>query len=99
MTVDSDLKVVTVLGSTAKRIRALNTPADVYIINRENVPWLVDYYKQSWPFDMIVCDESTSFKNHQSKRFKALTESSAAVVRTGETTPYANIILTSGVTF
>lgn len=66
------LKVVTVLGSTAKRIRALNTPADVYVINRENVPWLVDYYKQAWPFDMLVCDESTSFKNPQSKRFKAL---------------------------
>ena len=66
------LKVVTVLGSTAKRIRALNTPSDVYIINRENVQWLVDYYQQSWPFDMVVCDESTSFKNHQSKRFKAL---------------------------
>ena len=66
------LKVITVLGSTAKRIRALNTPADVYVINRENVPWLVDYYKQSWPFDMLICDESTSFKNPQSKRFKAL---------------------------
>ena len=44
----------------------------MYIINRENVQWLVDYYKQAWPFDMLVCDESTSFKNHQSKRFKAL---------------------------
>ena len=66
------LKVVTVLGSAAKRVRALNTPADVYVVNRENVPWLVDYYKQAWPFDMVVCDESTSFKNHQSKRFKAL---------------------------
>jgi SNF2 family DNA or RNA helicase len=66
------LRVVTVLGSTAKRIRALNTPADVYIINRENVQWLVEYYKQAWPFDMLVCDESTSFKNHRSKRFKAL---------------------------
>lgn len=66
------LKVVPVLGSTAKRERALSTPADVYVINRENVPWLVDYYKQKWPFDMVVCDESTSFKNHQSKRFKAL---------------------------
>jgi len=66
------LKVVTVLGSTTRRIRALNTPADVYVINRENVPWLVDYYKQAWPFDMLVCDESTSFKNPQSKRFKAL---------------------------
>lgn len=66
------LKVVTVLGSTTKRIKALNTPADVYVVNRENVPWLVDYYKQSWPFDMLICDESTSFKNPQSKRFKAL---------------------------
>ena len=67
-----NLRCITVLGSTAKRIRALNTPADVYIINRENVQWLVDYYQQAWPFDMVVCDESTSFKNHQSKRFKAL---------------------------
>lgn len=66
------LKVVSVLGSTTKRIKALNTPADVYVVNRENVPWLVDYYKQSWPFDMLICDESTSFKNPQSKRFKAL---------------------------
>ena len=68
----SMLKTVTVLGSTTKRIRELNTPADVYVINRENVPWLVDYYQQAWPFDVVICDESTSFKNHQSKRFKAL---------------------------
>lgn len=67
-----NLRVVTVLGSSAKRIRAVNTPADVYVINRENIPWLVDYYKQSWPFDMVIIDESTSFKNGQSKRFKAL---------------------------
>ena len=66
------LRVVTVLGSATKRIKALNTPADVYVINRENIPWLVDYYKQAWPFDMVVLDESTSFKNGQSKRFKAL---------------------------
>jgi SNF2 family DNA or RNA helicase len=66
------LKCVTVLGSAAKRIRALNTPADVYVTSRDLVPWLVDYYQQSWPFDMIICDESTSFKNHQSQRFKAL---------------------------
>lgn len=66
------LRVVTVLGSSAKRIKALNTPADVYVINRENIPWLVDYYKQSWPFEMVVLDESTSFKNGQSKRFKAM---------------------------
>lgn len=66
------LRVVTVLGSSAKRIKALNTPADVYVINRENIPWLVEYYRQAWPFDMVVLDESTSFKNGQSKRFKAM---------------------------
>lgn len=66
------LKFSKVLGSEKKRIMALNIPADVYIINRENVQWLVDYYRNDWPFDMIVIDEFSSFKNHQSKRFKAL---------------------------
>lgn len=67
------LRVVTVLGSQTKRFRALNTPADVYVINRENVPWLVEHYRNCWPFDMVVADEFSSFKNHQAKRFKALT--------------------------
>ena len=67
------LRFSTVLGSAAKRIRALNTPADVWVINRENVPWLVEYYQNAWPFDMVVLDESSSFKNHQAKRFKSLT--------------------------
>lgn len=66
------LRVTKVLGSQSKRIRALNTPSDVWVINRENVPWLVDYYRNSWPFDMVVIDESSSFKNHKAKRFKAL---------------------------
>lgn len=66
------LKVVPVLGSAAKRIRALNSPGDVYIINRENVVWLTDYYRNDWPFDMVVIDEMSSFKSHQAKRFKAL---------------------------
>lgn len=67
------LRVISVLGPQAKRIRALNTPADIYVINRENVQWLVDYYRNAWPFDMVVVDEFSSFKNHQAKRFKALT--------------------------
>ncbi|MED1642279.1 DEAD/DEAH box helicase [Brevibacillus agri] len=67
------LRVVPVLGSATKRIRALNTPADIYVINRENVPWLVEHYRNAWPFDMVVVDEFSSFKNHQAKRFKALT--------------------------
>ncbi|MCF8566893.1 DEAD/DEAH box helicase [Alicyclobacillus tolerans] len=67
------LRVIPVLGPLTKRVRALNTPADIYVINRENVPWLVDYYRNAWPFDMVVVDEFSSFKNHEAKRFKALT--------------------------
>ena len=66
------LRIIPVLGSLKQRIRALNTPADVYVINRENVQWLVDYYRNDWPFDFVVIDESSSFKNHQAKRFKSL---------------------------
>jgi len=66
------LRIVPVLGTAAKRIRALNTPGDVWITNRENIPWLVEYYRNDWPFDMVILDESSSFKNPQSKRFKAL---------------------------
>lgn len=67
-----NLRVIPVLGSLKKRIVALNTPADIYVINRENVEWLVDYYKNDWPFDMVVIDELSSFKNPNSKRFKAM---------------------------
>lgn len=67
-----NLKISKVLGSTQKRIKALNTPADIYLTNRENVQWLVEYYQHDWPFDMVVIDEFSSFKNHTSKRFKSL---------------------------
>lgn len=66
------LRIITVLGSQAKRIKALEAPGDVWVINRENVVWLVDHYRGAWPFDMVVVDESSSFKNHQAKRFRAL---------------------------
>ncbi len=66
------LRTSLVLGSSSKRIKALAKNADIYIINRENVVWLVEYYKNEWPFDMVVLDEWSSFKNHQAKRFKAL---------------------------
>ena len=62
----------TVLGSEHQRVSALSALADIYVINRENVQWLVDYYKHDWPFDMVVIDESSSFKNHAAKRFKAM---------------------------
>lgn len=66
------LKFSKVLGSLNQRIKALNTLADIYVINRDNVTWLVDYYRNDWPFDMVVVDEFSSFKNHASKRFKSL---------------------------
>lgn len=61
-----------VLGSVAQREAALRAEADIYLINRENVTWLVEYLKKRWFFDMIVVDELSSFKSNQAKRFKSL---------------------------
>lgn len=66
------LRVSVALGSAQERIAALESPADVYVINRENTQWLVEYYGHRWPFDVVVLDESSSFKNHQAKRFRAM---------------------------
>ena len=66
------LRVSTVLGPKNKRIAALAASADIYVINRENVEWLADYYLNDWPFDMVVVDESSGFKDHKTKRWKAL---------------------------
>lgn len=59
-------------GGIKDRMRALNQDATVTVINRENVPWLVKHYGKKFPFKMIVIDESSSFKNPSSKRFRAL---------------------------
>jgi SNF2 family DNA or RNA helicase len=67
-----ELRIVKVLGTVKQRIAALNTPGDVYVINRENVVWLVEYLGAKWDFDLVVVDELSSFKNPNSKRFKAL---------------------------
>lgn len=66
------LRVSVATGSAKMRTTALFRSADVYVTNKENVPWLVEKYGTKWPFDMIVIDESSTFKNSQSKRFKAL---------------------------
>ena len=81
-----DLKIVPVLGALNKRISALKTNADVYVINRENVSWLADYYGKDFPFDMVVIDESSSFKNSQSKRFKSLRKVRPLIKRVVELT-------------
>lgn len=66
------LRISTVLGTEKQRKAALDTPADIYIINRENIPWLAHTLGRSWNFDMVVLDEASSFKNHAAQRFKAL---------------------------
>lgn len=64
------LRIETVLGTASAREAALERAADVYVINRENVVWLCE--RSGWAFDMVVVDESSSFKNPAAKRFKAL---------------------------
>lgn len=66
------LRISKVLGSAATRRKALKAEADIYVINRENVEWLVSEYGSQWPFDTVVIDELSSFKNSNSKRFRAL---------------------------
>jgi SNF2 family DNA or RNA helicase len=60
------------VGTEAERISALKSKADIYIINRENIQWLIEDSGIPFDFDMLVIDELSSFKNHQTKRFKAL---------------------------
>ena len=73
------LKVSPILGSTKERVKALHTKADVYVINYDNLQWLDNYltsHNYTWPFPVVVADESTrlkSFRTRQgSKRAKAL---------------------------
>ena len=69
------LDVSVIVGTAKERIAAVNRNALIYVINRDTVKWLVEYHEkngQRWPYDMVVIDELSSFKNHQSQRFKAL---------------------------
>lgn len=77
------LRISKVLGSARQRVRALEAEADVYVTGRDNVIWLIKYYQhlRRWPFDMIVIDELSSFKNPQAKRFRALRKVMPLVAR------------------
>lgn len=68
----NNLSFSVVTGSEKERIKAIRKPAHIYIINRENVDWLITKSGVTWDFDMIVIDELSSFKSHQAKRFKSL---------------------------
>lgn len=60
------------VGTAAERQAALKANADIYIINRENVPWLIEDSGLPFDYDCVIVDELSSFKNWQAKRFKAL---------------------------
>lgn len=64
------LRASKVLGTAKQRVAGLKVDADIYIINRENVPWLVENW--DWDFDMVVIDEISSFKSSKANRFRAL---------------------------
>ena len=68
----SGLTVSRVLGTAQQRVRALSRKAGIYVISRDLVQWIVQRYGKLWPFDMVVVDELSSFKNPQAKRFRAL---------------------------
>lgn len=70
-----ELDVSVIVGDVKTRVAAISRPAMVYIVNRENTRWLVEFYEKNgwrWDFDCVVIDELSSFKNHQSQRFKWL---------------------------
>ena len=66
------LRVSVAVGTETERRVALQRSADIYVINRENVQWLIEKSGVAWDWDMVVVDELSSFKNPQAKRFKAL---------------------------
>lgn len=67
-----DIRYSVAVGTEAERLKALRQQADIYMINRENVEWLVERSGIPFDFDMVVVDELPSFKNHQTQRFRAL---------------------------
>lgn len=68
----SGLTIRVCTGSAANRLAGLRSKADIYVINRENVPWLIEQCNGKWHFSAVVVDEASSFKSAASKRFKAL---------------------------
>lgn len=66
------LRIAQILGPQKQRLEALDADADIWIVNRENIPWLVEQCGKRWPFDLVVIDELSSFKSASSRRFRAL---------------------------
>lgn len=82
-------------GTPTQRAETLRSEADVHIVGRDNVPWLVSEFRRGWRWDMVVIDESSSFKNHSTKRFKSLRKALPKIDRMVELTgtPSSNGLL------
>lgn len=70
----TSLESTNIVGTPTERERLTETDAPIHIINRENVPWLVQTLGNAWPYDTVVIDELSSFKSATSQRNKALTK-------------------------
>lgn len=94
-----DLRFSTILGTPAQRVAAAEAEADCYVVNRENVSWLCQHFRYQLPYDMLVVDESSSFKNPSAKRFKDLRKAlpgfDRVVILTGTPAPNSLIDLWS----
>ena len=66
------LRISVAVGSERERLTALRAKADIYVLNRENIQWLIEESRLTFDYDMVVIDELSSFKNHQTKRFRSL---------------------------
>lgn len=79
----NNTRISLILGNEPQRKAALSSTADIYVTNRENTEWICSFFDSdlSTFFDMIVIDESSSFKSHSAKRFKALKKASVSVPR------------------
>lgn len=66
------LKLVKIHGTQKERFAALKQKGNIYIISQDNIAWLVAHWASAWPYEMLIIDESAGFKNHDSKRFRAI---------------------------
>lgn len=76
-----ELRVVRVIGTQKQRVEALETKADIYVVGRDTLVWLNEYYKSRTPFDVLVLDELSSFKSHKAQRTKAAIKISKSAER------------------
>lgn len=80
------LRMSVAVGTVEERVAALKTPADIYLINRENLPWLVEAWGRRWPYRVVVWDESLDLKDHRSLRFRSIRKVSRLLDRVIELT-------------